>query len=71
MISYKDSYMGHTFSDDENRRLLNGETIMFTGMSSDGVTKTISGCLESEIGTNGREYIKFKRLFSDAINKWG
>ena len=67
-VQYKGSFMGHTFTDDENERLLNGEKIVITGTSKGGKQMVIGGGL-AEQNFKGRKFVGFKAEFDDKQGK--
>ena len=67
-VQYKGSFMGHTFTDDENQRLLNGEKIVITGTNKAGKQRVIGGGL-AEQNFKGRKYVGFKAEFDDKQGK--
>lgn len=63
-VSYKGSFMDHVFTDDENERLLNSETIHITTHKGDK-TYELDGKLEVQ-EYQGRKYVGFKGNFANA-----
>lgn len=62
-IKFKRTYMGHTFSDDDCRRFLNGETLSFDVTGKDGKTQTVKGRLMKQRMENGTVFYGIKAEF--------
>ena len=62
-IKFKRTFMGYHFNDDECLRLLDGETITFTGTFKTGESKELKGKLEKQKTQSGVEYIGIKAIF--------
>lgn len=71
-VSFKKEWGGHTFTDDECTRLLNGEEIEITGLTSKtGSTYGVKGKL-SELSYNGHNYVGFEKTgFAGNSNSGG
>lgn len=63
-VSYKGSFTTHTFTDEENAKLLAGETIEFSGTTKAGKEMTFKGRLEEE-EYQGRMLVKFTPIFEN------
>lgn len=64
-VSFNKSFSGHTFTDDEREKLLNGETISFEATSKAGKTYTATGSLAHQV-FNGRKFVGFSLAPFDA-----
>lgn len=62
-IKFKRTFMGYHFNDDECLRLLDGETITFTGTFKTGESEELKGKLEKQKTQSGVEYIGIKAIF--------
>lgn len=62
-IKFKRTYMGYSFSEDECRRLLNGEGLTFTGTMKDGTTQELKGRLEKQKTASGTVFYGVKAEF--------
>lgn len=57
-VSFNKSFSGHTFTDEECEKLLNGETISFPAKSKAGKAYTAKGFLARQV-FNGRSFVGF------------
>ena len=63
-VSFKAEFMQHKFTDDEIKRLLAGEKIMFKGMSKAGKEMVVGGGLALQ-SYQGRSFVGFKAEFDN------
>lgn len=68
-ISFKTEWGGHTFTEEEQDRLLNGETITFT-VKKDDAERSYTGKLEKQ-EYNGHNYVGFKANFAKGSGNSG
>lgn len=66
-VSFKNSWRGHTFTEEEAGKLLAGETISIDYTDNKNEAKTVPGKLEWQT-YNGHEYLGFKADFSKQEN---
>ena len=64
-VSPKRDWGGHHFTDEECKKLLNGETIEFSAVSKAGKSYTAKGAL-AEQEFNGKTFVGFKADFGDS-----
>lgn len=63
-VSFKRVFSNHRFTDDEVRRLLQGEIIEITYQTKDAQEKTTTGRLQQRAGTH-KKYFGFTPIFSE------
>lgn len=68
-ISFKTEWGGHTFTEEEQDRLLNGETITFT-VKKDDAERSYTGKLEKQ-EYNGHNYVGFNANFAKGSGNSG
>lgn len=59
-VSFKQSWSGHDFTDEECEKLCNGETITIEAVSKDGKPFKCTGCLELQT-FKGKKFVGFSR----------
>lgn len=62
-IRFKRSYMTHSFTDDECKRLLAGENLEINVRNKSGEKMTLTGELEKQKAPNGAEFYGYKAVF--------
>ncbi len=62
-IKFKRTYMGYHFSDEECKKLLDGETLAFTGTIKDGEKQELKGRLEKQKTESGTVFYGVKAEF--------
>ncbi|PUB32556.1 DNA topoisomerase-3 [Promicromonospora sp. AC04] len=67
--TFKTTWSGHEFSDDEVTRLLRGETISFVAQTRAGRTYTATGALARQT-YKGRDFVGFQLEVPDAPTTW-